>query len=111
MYKLTAMYRRVDDEEKLEEFFSTIHLPHAEKLPGLLGSEVCRIDGKPGGPSRFHLTYSLYFSSKDALYSALRSQPGIQFLSVLHEWLEAGVISWFHGEALADRHTTQATWQ
>ena len=107
MYKLTVLYRRVDDETALESFFSDFHLPLAEQLPGLLGSEVCRIDGKPGGPSRFHMTYSLYFEDKESFYQSLASKAGIRLLETMAGWLEAGVITWFQGEALADKHTSQ----
>lgn len=61
-FKLTTLYRQVDDMAKLDEFFSKTHLPLAEQLPALLKSEVTRIHGKPGSQqSRFHLMYELYF--------------------------------------------------
>ncbi|MCA9938601.1 MAG: EthD family reductase [Anaerolineales bacterium] len=104
MYKLVTMYRRVDDEEALEAFFVQQHLPLAEQLPGLLRSEVCRIDGKPGGESRFHLTYALYFPSQEKLLMALASPAGISLLQALYPWLEARVISWYYGSAWGDDH-------
>ena len=64
MYTLITLYRRVEDENTLETFFSHTHLPLAEQLPALVRSEVTRIDGKPGGQSRFHMMYTLYFESK-----------------------------------------------
>ena len=63
MFKFVTIYRRVDDDNALEMFFSSTHLPLAEQLPGLLKSEVSRISGKPGGPSRYHLMYELYFET------------------------------------------------
>ncbi|NLF64295.1 MAG: EthD family reductase, partial [Chloroflexi bacterium] len=73
MFKFVTIYRRVDDMVALEEFFSGTHLPLAEQLPGLLRSEVGRIRGKPGGNSRFHLMYELYFASEEAFLRALAS--------------------------------------
>ncbi len=108
MYKLSFLYRQVEDIEASNAFFTDYHLPSAEKLPDLLGSEVCYIDGKPGGASRFFLNYSLFFPSKEVLYASLSAPAGIQMLKTLEEWVESGAISWFHGEALADRHTSQA---
>lgn len=108
MYKLVTMYRRVDDEDSLETFFVQRHLPLAEKLPGLLRSEVCRIDGKPGGASRFHLTYALYFASQETLLMALATPAGIALLQALYPWLEAHVISWYYGTAWADDHIQPA---
>jgi hypothetical protein len=55
MFKFVTMYRKVDDELALESFFAETHLQLAEKLPGMVKSEVGRITGKPGGQSRFHL--------------------------------------------------------
>jgi hypothetical protein len=35
MHTFTVLYYRVDDETALEEFFSAVHLPLLEALPGL----------------------------------------------------------------------------
>ncbi len=104
MYKLVTLYRRVDDEDALERFFHDHHLPLAERLAGLRRTEVCRIDGKPGGESRFHMSYALYFESQVALRAALASPAGLELLQALLPWLEAGVISWYYGTAYADEH-------
>ena len=48
MFKLTTLYRLVDDLAKLDDFFHNTHLQLAEQVPGLLKSEVTRINGKPG---------------------------------------------------------------
>ena len=98
MYKLVTLYRRVDDEQTLEDFFSQVHLPLAEKLPGLIKSEVSRIPGKPGGESRFHLMYELYFRSKTTLDSALVTDPGIQLLTALDPWIDSRIIIWFYAD-------------
>lgn len=95
-FKLVTLYRRVDDEQALETFFAHTHLPLAEQLPGLVGSEVSRISGKPGGESRFHLMYELYFESREAYARALRSEPGVALLEALAPWEEAKIVTWFH---------------
>jgi len=95
-FKLVTLYRRVDDEQALETFFSHTHLRLAEQLPGLVKSEVSRIGGKPSGESRFHLMYELYFESRDAYVRALRSEPGVALLQALAPWEEAKIITWFH---------------
>lgn len=95
-FKLVAIYRRVDDEQALETFFSQTHLPLAEQLPGLVKSEVSRIGGKPGGESRFHLMYELYFESRDAYTRALASEAGVALLQALAPWEEARIVTWFH---------------
>ena len=102
MYKITTLYRRVDDPDALENFFSTTHLPLAEQLPGLLKSEVGRIMGKPGGESRFHLAYELYFKSRAAYEEAMQSQPGLELMIHLAPWAEKRLITWFYAEAFEE---------
>lgn len=98
MFKFVTLYRRVDDEQALEEFFSATHLPLAEQLPGLRKSEVSRITGQPGGESRFHLMYELYFDSRDEYQKALISEPGLQLIRALTPWWQAKIVTWFFAE-------------
>lgn len=99
MFKLTTLYRRVDDEDALEQFFSQTHLPLAERLPGLQKSEVSRISGKPGGESRFHMMYELYFTSREAYQKAMISEPGLALIKALTPWWKAKIITWFYAES------------
>lgn len=99
MFKLTTLYRRVDDEDALEQFFSQTHLPLAEQLPGLQKSEVSRISGKPGGESRFHMMYELYFESRESYQQAMVSDPGLALIKALTPWWKAKVITWFYAES------------
>jgi uncharacterized protein (TIGR02118 family) len=99
VFKFVTIYRRVDDEDALENFFSSTHLPLAEQLPGLQKSEVSRIVGKPGGDSRFHLMYELYFPSQDVLYKALGSEVGQELMSELKRWSDALLITWFYSQS------------
>lgn len=99
MFKLVTLYRRVDDDSALEEFFSGTHLPLAEKLPGLQKSEVSRISGKPGGESRYHMMYELYFESRDAYQKAMISEPGLALLKALTPWWQGKIVTWFFAES------------
>ncbi|RMG95756.1 MAG: EthD family reductase [Chloroflexi bacterium] len=96
MFKFVTIYRRVDDENALETFFSHTHLPLAEQLPGLLKTEVARITGKPGGESRFHLMYELYFADEDSFNRALISPAGQELMAALKQWWDARLITWFY---------------
>jgi len=98
MYKLTTIYRQVDDPETLELFFSTTHLPLAERLPDLIKSEVSRINHKPGGQSRFTLMYELYFESKEVLQAAFATATGVQLIRALQPWANARIITWFYAD-------------
>ena len=108
MFKFVTIYRRVDDENALEDFFSNTHLQLAEQLPGLLKSEVSRVAGRPGGESRFHLMYELYFDSDKAFFRDLASEPGQRLMAALKEWGDAKLLTWFYAEsfeeAAVDRH-------
>lgn len=99
MYKFVTIYRRVDDPDALERFFSETHLPLAEQLPGLIKSEVGRVTGKPGGESRFHLMYELYFETEASFIQAIASEPGIQLMGALQRWAEAKLVTWFYADA------------
>lgn len=105
MFKFVTIYRRVDDEAALETFFSETHLPLAEQLPGLLKTEVSRVTGKPGGESRFHLMYELYFETPKDFFHALGSDPGRELMSALREWGDARLITWFYTESFEEDAT------
>ena len=102
MFQFTTIYYRVDDEEKLESFFSSTHLPLAEQLPGLVKSEVSRITGKPGGESRFHMAYSLYFATEASFQLSMVSDPGIKLVEALTPWADAGLIIWYYADAFEE---------
>jgi uncharacterized protein (TIGR02118 family) len=105
VFKFVTIYRRVDDEEALESFFSSSHLPLAERLPGLVKSEVSRISGKPGGSSRYHLMYELYFETNQHFYQALASDTGTEMMAVLKEWADAKLITWFYCDAFEEERS------
>lgn len=105
MYKFVTIYRRVDDPEALEEFFSLTHLPLAEQLPGLIKYEVSRVMGQPGGQSRFHLMYELYFPSKEAYVQAMATEVGVALIQALTPWWEAKIIDWFYAESFEEEVT------
>jgi len=102
VFKFVTIYRIVDDEMALEEFFSGTHLPLAEQLPGLYKTEVSRITGKPGGASRFHLMYELYFATEQDFEAALISAPGTELMLALKPWADAKIISWFYSHSFSE---------
>lgn len=102
MFKFTTIYRRVDDENTLETFFSETHLPLAEQLPELLKSEVSRIEGKPGGRSRFHLMYELYFEDEAAYQRSMVSEVGVKLIQALKPWGDAKLLTWFYADTFEE---------
>ncbi|MCA9971047.1 MAG: EthD family reductase [Anaerolineales bacterium] len=107
MFKFVTIYRRVDDDDALETFFSTTHLPLAEKLHGLLKSEVSRIEGKPGGESRYHLMYELYFEGQEWFERALMTETGIRLMQALKPWADAKLVTWFYSTAYEEATATR----
>ena len=111
-FKLTVIYRQADDLEKVDGFFSTVHLQLAEKLPGLLKSEITRIHGKPGGQqSRFYLMYELYFESEEAYLEAFTTESGLTLIQALKPWIDARLVSWFYGETFEETAEERASYR
>jgi uncharacterized protein (TIGR02118 family) len=102
MYKFVTIYRRVDDEQMLEQFFNQTHLPLAEQLPGLVRREVSRISHQPGGESRFHLMFELYFYSRISFEAAVATPIGEQLIEALMPWVEAKIITWFFADVFEE---------
>lgn len=102
MYKFTTLYRKVDDLDAVDNFFSHTHLPLAEQLPGLIKSEVSRVTSKPAGESRFYLTYELYFASRIAFEDAMKSRPGVHLMINLTPWADARIVTWFYAESFEE---------
>lgn len=80
----------------METFFSHTHLPLAEQLPNLLKREVSRVTHKPGGESRFHLMFELYFESEEHFREAMMSSVGVQLVQALKPWADKRIITWFY---------------
>jgi uncharacterized protein (TIGR02118 family) len=102
MFKFVTIYRRVDDEAALETFFAQTHLRLAEQLPGLVKSEVSRISHQPGGESRYHLMYELYFHSDIAFQQAFATEAGVKLIEALKQWRDARLITWFFAQAFEE---------
>jgi uncharacterized protein (TIGR02118 family) len=102
VFKFVTIYRRVDDEDALEQFFSNTHLQLAEQLPSLLKSEVSRVTSRPGGESRFHLMYELYFDSAKDFFHDLGTDPGRELMAALKEWADARLLTWFYADSFEE---------
>lgn len=111
-FKLTAIYRQADDLEKVDSFFNTAHLQLAERLPGLLKSEITRIHGKPGSQqSRFYLMYELYFESEEAYLHAFATEAGLALVQALKPWIDARLLSWYYGETYEETAEERASYR
>ena len=109
MFKFVTIYRKVDEPEALEAFFSEVHLPLAEKLPGLVKTEVSRVKSKPGGESRYYLMYELYFETEATFRAALRTEVAITLFAELHRWVKAKILTWYDAECWEETRATADT--
>ena len=77
MAKLVAMYKTPNDAKVFDEYYYSVHVPIAKKIPGLKGYEVSTGNiGTPAGDSAYHLVATLSFDSMDVLQKALGSPEG-----------------------------------
>ena len=102
MFKFTTIYRKVDDDDQLEAFFSSTHLRLAEELPNTEKIEISRVIRKPGGQSRFHLMVEVYFPDEDHFLVALASEPGVELVRALKPWADAKIITWYFAESFEE---------
>ncbi len=102
MFKFVTIYRQVDDIDALETFFSETHLQLAEALPNLVKRELSRVNRKPGGESRFHLMFELYFESEEDFQEGMLTETGIKLIEALKPWAEAKIITWFFTESFEE---------
>ncbi len=107
MFKFVCIYRQVDDIDALDDFFSATHLQLAEKLPGVVRTELNNVAGKPGGQSRFYRMYSLYFGSRKVFEHALASEVGQELMLALKPWADAKLITWFYTDAFENNLLAQ----
>ena len=99
MFRFITIYRKVDDESVLENFFHQTHLPLAERLPNVRHVSIGRVRGKPGGESRFHMLVDAAFDSSEDFDKALRSKAGMALMQALKPWDDAQLVTWFYYDA------------
>jgi uncharacterized protein (TIGR02118 family) len=77
MIKLTVLYPRPSDPEKFDTHYCGTHMPLADKLPGLVRSEVVKVSGGlDGSPAPYYIQTDLVFESTDALMAAFGTAEG-----------------------------------
>ncbi|MBZ0187061.1 MAG: EthD family reductase [Candidatus Obscuribacterales bacterium] len=76
MVKLVALYKKPENTEEFDKHYFDIHLPLANKMPGLRKSEISKMAGAPGGAPGFYLMAELYFDDMEALKTAMSSDEG-----------------------------------
>jgi uncharacterized protein (TIGR02118 family) len=75
--KLVVLYPPAPDQALFDKHYSEVHMPLADKLPGLLRQEISVVStAMDGGDLPFHQMTELYFADEDALQAAFGSPEG-----------------------------------
>jgi uncharacterized protein (TIGR02118 family) len=73
MTKLVAIYKQPPDPAAFEEAYFKSHLPLLSKVPGLQRTNITRFERTVMGDGLFLMT-EMFFSDRDALKAAMKSQ-------------------------------------
>jgi uncharacterized protein (TIGR02118 family) len=77
MVKLVALYKQPEDKKAFDEHYFNVHLPLAQKMPGLIKATVTKYSTTPmGTESPFYLQAEMYFENTEALQAAMNSPEG-----------------------------------
>lgn len=76
MVKLIALYQKPADVEAFNSHYRNVHIPLANKMPGLRRCDLGWVTGSPAGEARYHLVAELYFDNLEALNAAMKSPEG-----------------------------------
>jgi uncharacterized protein (TIGR02118 family) len=75
--KLVVLYTHPDDADAFDRHYLDVHMPLANKLPGLQRAETGRIvTALDGGEQTYYRVAELYFADQPALGAAFSSAEG-----------------------------------
>ena len=73
MIKLIALYKKPANIDAFEQHYAQVHIPLAEKIPGIRKTEWTRFLASPSGEAPYYMMYEMYFDSMDAYTAAMQS--------------------------------------
>jgi len=73
MKKLIILYKKPADAEAFMEYYTSTHLPLVNKIPGLVRTELTRIERTLLGEQEFFLLAELIFADIDTFRTAMKS--------------------------------------
>ncbi len=74
MIKLIALYKKPANIDAFEQHYAHIHVPLAEKIPGVRKTEWTRFLASPSGEAPYYMMYEMYFDNMDAYKAAMQSE-------------------------------------
>jgi uncharacterized protein (TIGR02118 family) len=76
VHKLILVFRKPDELDHFEVFWSERFVGLAERMPGIKRVTVSRVYGSPRGDTDLHLVHEFFFEDADALMKAITSPEG-----------------------------------
>jgi uncharacterized protein (TIGR02118 family) len=76
MHVLTVCYGHPADPAAFDDYYTSTHVPLAEKIPGVTTFTYRHCDSLDASPPPYYLLAELTFPSHEALYAGLSSPEG-----------------------------------
>jgi uncharacterized protein (TIGR02118 family) len=99
MKKLIALYRLPLDADGFMEYYRTHHLPLVRKIPGLIRTELTRIERTLMGEQGNFLLAEMVFADADSFKAALKSPENAATGADLGNFAE-GLVTVMTGEVI-----------
>lgn len=72
-FRVAVCYGQPDDPAAFDEYYKSVHIPLARKVPGLSGFTWGKCRSLDASAPPYYAVASLYFPTAEAMTSALRS--------------------------------------
>ncbi|RIJ32717.1 EthD family reductase [Henriciella mobilis] len=99
MKKMIALYKAPGDADAFMKHYETTHMPLVEKIPGLVKTELTRIDRTLIGEQGNFLIAEMYFEDEASFKAALKSPENAATGADLANFAE-GIVTVMIGETL-----------
>ena len=76
MMKLTVLYGPPTDTAAFDQHYQEVHVPLAQKIPGVTRFEAGKVSTPDGSDSPYYLMAQLWFEDMDAFGAAMGSPEG-----------------------------------
>ncbi len=76
MIKLVAMYKTPADKELFDKHYFEKHMPLVAAIPGLIRSEVSKLNPMPGTEQQYYIMAEMYYDDMDSFNAAMATPEG-----------------------------------
>jgi uncharacterized protein (TIGR02118 family) len=96
MARVLVLYKKPKSAEAFDQHYASVHIPLANKIPGLKKYEISTGPVKsPAGESNVHLVATLHFDSLGSLQAGMASAEGKAAAGDLANFADGGVDLYF----------------